>query len=438
MMKRVLTLILAALWLSGCTWTVDMRDEEERAETRPPEPFFLEAELSYPERIALPGEAEMLVAVDAVDESGRRSLTRFTSGLEGRQVPIPLGFSVQPERHEAPLYEFSAAIVAEDSLLRLTGPVLVLPEDGRARLGEVRLRPPMDAGFGQAWRCGATAVMFGAVGKQAFLAVDGRLHAVRQAPAASGVRYRAIDDPALGLDEKGGAIQLVRGEGSGTECHPVEALEPPLSGGGNEPGWRIEIGERDIELTSDYGQTVTTASLIQTGSSGRTTRFRGMGKHGPILAAFDRSVCRDSATGMPHPHTVAVQFEGGRLDGCGGEPRALLAATRWRVARLAGDPLPEAEGDAEEIELTLDFDAEGRVAGVAACNRYTAEYELGGEGLSIGPAAATKMACREPLMALEDRFLGLLSGVERFDIGETGELILIGPRGRITAVAQGL
>lgn len=435
---RLFLLVPTALWLAGCTWTVDMRSDEDAPGSGTPEAFFVEAELFYPERVALPGDAEMLVAVDAVSEDARRSLTRFSTRLEGRQVPIPLGFSVQPEGDGSVLYELSAALLAGNRLLRLTGPVLVMPEQGQAKLGEVRLQRPLETGFGQGWQCGQTTLMFGAVDDRVFLAVDGRLHPLEQVPAASGTRYRSLSDPAIAVHEKSGDIVLSRGEETQSACRRVEALAPPVSGGGNEPGWRIEIGDARVELTSDYGQTVTEAALIRTGSSGLTTRFRGLGQHGPVLAAFERTVCRDSATGMPHPYGVDVQFEGGKLTGCGGRPSDLIADKTWRVVELGADPVPEQANDQTEIEITLHFDREDRVSGRAACNRYTAEYKLGGEGLSIGRAAATRMACTEPLMALERRFLTLLSGIERFDIGEGGELILIGPDGRITAVDQGL
>jgi heat shock protein HslJ len=88
--------------------------------------------------------------------------------------------------------------------------------------------------------------------------------------------------------------------------------------------------------------------------------------------------------------------------------------------------------------MTLKFGEDGRLSGRAACNRYTAGYELGGEGLTIERPAVTRMACREPRLMLEGRFLQLLKSVNRFDIGEDGELILIGASGRITAVPQGL
>ncbi|WP_376695625.1 META domain-containing protein [Wenzhouxiangella sp. EGI_FJ10305] len=435
-MMRGTMLAAATLWLAGCTWTVDMRSDDGEPGVDASEPFFIEAELFYPERVALPGDAELLVAVDAVGREGRTTLTRFSTRLEGHQVPIPLGFTVEPENSDPVLYELSAAILSGDRLLRLTGPTLVLPRDGRARMERIHLRHPLEAGFGQSWQCDSTGLMFGAVGEQVFLAVDRQLHALEPVPADSGLRYQSVGDSGIGIHEKSGDIQFIRDEEPGPECRRVTALEPPLSGGGNEPGWQVTIDDDHIELTSDYGQTSTEASLIGSGSSGLTTRFRGIGDNGPILAAFGQSVCRDSATGMPHPYSVEVQFDGGRLDGCGGRPRDLLLGTDWRVTRLDGEAVPETGADDEEVMITIAFDAEDRVSGRAACNRFTADYELGGEGLSISPAASTRMACREPRMQLESRFLDLLGSVRRFNIGADGELVLITTGGRITAVAQ--
>lgn len=437
-MMRAMICSAAALWLAGCTWTVDMRSDNEEPGAKAPEPFFVETELFYPERVALPGDAELLVAVDAVGREGRTTLTRFSTRLEGHQVPIPLGFTVEPESNRPVLYELSAAILSADRLLRLTGPTLVLPRDGRARMERIQLRHPLEAGFGQGWQCDSTELMFGAVGEQVFLAVDRQLHTLEPVPTASGVRYQSVGDSGIGIHEKSGDIQFIRDDDPGPECRRITALKPPLSGGGNEPGWQVDIDDGRIELTSDYGQTFTEASLIGTGSSGSTTRFRGIGDNGPILAAFGQSICRDSATGMPHPYSVEVEFEGGRLDGCGGRPRDLLLGTDWRVIRLDGEAVPETGADDEEIVITIAFDAEGRVSGRAACNRFTAGYELGGEGLSISPAASTRMACREPRMQLESRFLDLLGDVRRFDIGADGELALIATDGRIKAVAQEL
>jgi heat shock protein HslJ len=60
-------------------------------------------------------------------------------------------------------------------------------------------------------------------------------------------------------------------------------------------------------------------------------------------------------------------------------------------------------------EVTLDFGADGRVAGSAGCNRFTAPYEVQGESLRLGPAAATRKMCgQEGVMEQEAAFLRAL------------------------------
>lgn len=437
-MIRLFALLLCGL-SAGCTFDVRPGSGSGTDDEPVSEPaVMIDAELFYPERIALPGESRLLVAVDAVDATGRTSLTRFSTALDGRQVPIPLRFSVQLQGGDRVVHELSAAVIAGNRLLRLTGPVLVEPVDADARIGDIRLHPPLEAGFGQAWECGSETVLLGAIDTGVYLAADDVLHAVERVPAASGARYRSLEDSTLGIHEKGGQILLLRGDDEATDCRRLEPLDVPLSGGGNEPGWHIEVGEDAIELTSDYGQTVTQAALINSDASGLATHFRGSGDNGPILATFRRKICKDSATGMPHPHTLEVQYEDGTLSGCGGRPQDLLVDRDWRVTRLGDDAVPEQGGDEREIKVTIRFDAEGRVSGHAACNQYTAGYALSGEGLSVDAPASTKMACAEPRMSLESRFLELLAAVERFDIDRDGALVLIGSSGKITALAREL
>jgi len=437
-MSRFFVLLLCSL-AAACTFDVRPgASSKAGGESNPQRAVLIDAGLFYPERIALPDNSALLVSVDAVTATERKTLTRFTTDLKGRQVPIPLRFSfeprVEPQDGRGVVHELNAAVVADGRLLRLAGPVLVTVAESEARLGRIRLRPPLEAGFGQAWQCGSARVLLGAVDIRVFLGLNDALHAVEQVPAASGVRYRSREDPTLGVHRKGGETLLIRDEDEVTECQRIEALDAPISGGGNEPGWHIDVEEDSIELTSDYGQNVIEAELLQAGSSGWTTRFRGVGENGPILAAFSRKLCRDSATGVPHPYSVEVQSGSGGLVGCGGRPQDLLTGKRWRVTHLGDDRVPD--GPEDDIEITIRFDADGRASGRAACNQYTSAYELSGEGLSLDAAAATRMACAEPRMSLERRFLTLLDEVQRFDIGPEGELVLIGRDGRITAVPR--
>jgi heat shock protein HslJ len=66
-------------------------------------------------------------------------------------------------------------------------------------------------------------------------------------------------------------------------------------------------------------------------------------------------------------------------------------------------------------EVTLRFE-EGRFAGSSGCNHYFAAATQGSSpgDLSVGPVSATRMACREPAMEVEKRFLGLLAGAKKF------------------------
>lgn len=68
-------------------------------------------------------------------------------------------------------------------------------------------------------------------------------------------------------------------------------------------------------------------------------------------------------------------------------------------------------------ELTADF-VEGTVSGSAGCNNYTASYEVGGDQISIGPAATTRMACGEPegIMEQENEFLAALQTAATYRI----------------------
>ena len=54
--------------------------------------------------------------------------------------------------------------------------------------------------------------------------------------------------------------------------------------------------------------------------------------------------------------------------------------------------------------------ADGTVTGSGGCNQFNASYELDGEEITIGPAAATRKACPEPegIMEQEQQFFAAL------------------------------
>ena len=99
-------------------------------------------------------------------------------------------------------------------------------------------------------------------------------------------------------------------------------------------------------------------------------------------------------------------------------PAAVSLVGEWQVESLAGAaPLADAP-------ITLNFMADGRVAGQASCNRYFAAYHQEGAALHIQSPASTMMACPPALMEQEQRFLRQLEGVRAHRMDAAGRLVL--------------
>lgn len=114
--------------------------------------------------------------------------------------------------------------------------------------------------------------------------------------------------------------------------------------------------------------------------------------------------------------TVAWELRGGRIQPVepGVKPGRLslaaVAGAEWELRSWTLDePVPEG------IEITFEVSGD-RVAGHAACNRYFATATAGESpgDVAIGAAGATKMACPEPQMAAESRFLARLAAVRKY------------------------
>jgi heat shock protein HslJ len=122
------------------------------------------------------------------------------------------------------------------------------------------------------------------------------------------------------------------------------------------------------------------------------------------------------------PYQAAAQEDAGA---------ATLEGAEWRVTGLDGtEPVAGSS-------VTLTFDGAGTVAGSTGCNRFRGSYEASDGTLSIGQAAATMMACSEPLMQQERRFLDLLATIARYEIAPDGTLLMTSDDGRSISAARG-
>lgn len=200
---------------------------------------------------------------------------------------------------------------------------------------------------------------------------------------------------------------------------PALAADPAdFSAQGNEPAWSLQLGLGGVSLSSASDKGVATWLLPKAEPVSDGLRYASVGNPTVLIT---RAICRDTMSGMPYPATVRVTKDDQTLNGCGGDPATLLRRNAWRVTAIAGAAFP---ADVP-LEGTMAFDATGMVSGKAFCNRFTGSYKLGGEGLGFGPLAGTRMACPEPLSALEKAMFDALAKTTRFDLGDDGTLTLL-------------
>ncbi|NVK41674.1 MAG: META domain-containing protein [Oceanospirillaceae bacterium] len=94
-----------------------------------------------------------------------------------------------------------------------------------------------------------------------------------------------------------------------------------------------------------------------------------------------------------------------------------LAGSRWRVETIAGKPLPAS------IESTVEFGPDGRLFGMAGCNRYRGRYRLDGDTLQVQQLVTTRKLCFPTIMIHEQSLLRVLQGARRIE-REQGQLLL--------------
>jgi heat shock protein HslJ len=95
---------------------------------------------------------------------------------------------------------------------------------------------------------------------------------------------------------------------------------------------------------------------------------------------------------------------------------ATLAGTTWEVIGVNNG-----KGGVVSIAttqpITMEFTADGQVAGSAGCNRFTGSYTAEGSNVSFGPAAATKKMCADAaVMEQEASFLKALATVSTMEM----------------------
>lgn len=109
-----------------------------------------------------------------------------------------------------------------------------------------------------------------------------------------------------------------------------------------------------------------------------------------------------------------------------------VSGPEWVVEDIDGG------GIIDFSRVTLSFGAQGRISGLAGCNRYTGAYRQVGDTLQVSGLASTNRACVPALMDQEDRFLKVLGSARSITWGARGALVIQGPGGSLRARRAGL
>lgn len=443
--------LLAAILLAACGRPDDTVREDVTASAV--ETASVSVALSFRERLALSGEAvaeaELVTRHDGADEPAVIAMAR--EAFDGRQVPLTLTIEYAPS--EVPS---NAELAVVGRIIDpVTGHVWVMPQDATfsaanrtAELGMIMLeRSGHGAGGPRSFTC-ADGTVLTVTWLDPDLEIEWReeTHTLSPVIAASGARFetgeRDSDDwrmfwsrgqhAMLGLplqDPLSCEADPMPAEPQPEEA-AIEAEAPVYTASGNEPGWLLRLSGDTAEYLGNYGEvrvsgTVSAREALEEDVTRLTVEAADAIT---LVAEIAARRCSDTMTGLTYPDTVAVILGETRYTGCGGDAESLLTGGAWSVTHIAGEEVPGPRA------VTLEFDGEGRVAGQGPCNRYSAAYQMTGEGLVLSQGVSTRMACVSEIMALETTFLDILQGSLTVHIHEDGVLNL--GEGRILAVRE--
>jgi heat shock protein HslJ/uncharacterized lipoprotein YbaY len=431
---RTLLSMTVLLFLAAC----GADDAPSDAPMEAPEPqesqemLTIRGEMYYLERIGLAPESTAIVELRDGTGPSANLLAVSSEPLNGRQVPIAFELGVATDSLQGvdqPV--FRAGIVSGRSDLRASEAVSIDQQSGELDLGELRIRPVSQVGFGTPYLCGDRAVVLGAFGKETYLSAESQVFLLQHEVSASGARYVATDAPDTSIWTKGREATVILAGEELPACEQFGEPSLPFVALGHEPGWRLTIDQSAMELLADYGKETLNFPRVDPSISTAGLRYESERDGQTLTVLVDRRVCRDTMVDLVYPYRVRYTLEGQVRVGCGGDPREILTGDEWSIEQIGDEPV--ITGTAPTI-VFFNEDGADRFSGLASCNRFMGGYSVVGEGLRFTPAASTLMACIDEQQALQERrLLTLLGEVSGFGIDEEGRLLLRTGGGDIVA-----
>ncbi len=106
------------------------------------------------------------------------------------------------------------------------------------------------------------------------------------------------------------------------------------------------------------------------------------------------------------------------LAGCTAFADQSIYGATWLAEDIKG------KGVIDNLQTTLEVARDGRVSGLAGCNRFTGKPQIQGDSIDFGPVAMTQMACLPSVNEQEQRFITALSETKTYRFEDGGLLFL--------------
>ncbi len=233
------------------------------------------------------------------------------------------------------------------------------------------------------------------------------------------------------------------GDDSGSQSVSGPASTAAQAGGGPiEGGWSLDRYTVDGAMQAPPSDVSIDADF----SNGRVSGNAGVNTYSGTYAAGDTGSLQIGplvSTQMAGP-PAAMAAEGAYLDALERAGAYTSDGVTLTVSATNGDPLLEYAREESTLEgawevtgfnngkeavvslvagstITAEFGADGSLAGDAGVNRYTTTYRTsagsgGATGITVSPAAATRMAGDPALMEQEQQYLQALESAATFTI----------------------
>lgn len=282
-----------------------------------------------------------------------------------------------------------------------------------------------DAGQRETLYCGRQPLTVELLGDWMAVTLNDDTRMLQLTRSASGARFEAVGDPDTVLWNKG---ELASVTWSGQElptCAPRNALVLPFRAQGNEPFWQVRFDGWELELLQP-GEPAVSMSAVVAERKPNSVVLQGTGAAQPLELRVSDETCVDTMTGMPHPQTAQLTYGELAATGCAGSPLRLLQGGEWVLTQV-GDTQLSAPSP------TLTFLDDGRLAGMASCNRMMGSYTITGENLQLSELASTQMFCSDQQMAQEQRVLRALEAIRGFQLVGSNEVIFSSDAGDVHA-----